>query len=315
MVAVGGADKGKILFVGDREDDPAVFALKEIGLVVVIELAGHDMAAAHQPHPFAAVESGHVTHDFAHPGPADIDQHFRSPGFGFAGVGIGQVDVPQAGLSPGTGDPGAGQDLGAVCGGIPCVQRHQPGVIDPAIAVFVGVLERVVKRGAFRAMGQVQTDGARKDFPAPEVVIQEQPEPDQPGRATPLFPGHDQPEQIRGGRAGLELHILVIGQDEPHRPCDMRHRPEQDFPLFQRLSHKAQLEIFQIPKTAVEELGRGTRGCRGEVIHLGQRNVEAAPGGVTGNAAAVDPATDDEDIVGVLTLCVAQTPASCWLSH
>ena len=37
MILIGRADQREIVFVGDREDDPPVCALKEVALVVVVE--------------------------------------------------------------------------------------------------------------------------------------------------------------------------------------------------------------------------------------------------------------------------------------
>ncbi|MGV8989136.1 MAG: hypothetical protein ACOH2H_23090 [Cypionkella sp.] len=46
---VGGADRGEILLVGDCEDDPAILALQDIPVIMIIELSADDMPAPYQP--------------------------------------------------------------------------------------------------------------------------------------------------------------------------------------------------------------------------------------------------------------------------
>jgi DNA-directed RNA polymerase subunit K/omega len=60
MLLIGGADQGEIGLVGDREDDPPVGALEEVALVVIVELARHDMAAAHEADLLGRVLPGDV---------------------------------------------------------------------------------------------------------------------------------------------------------------------------------------------------------------------------------------------------------------
>ena len=103
----------------------------------------------------------------------------------------------------------------------------------------------------------------------------------------------------------LEPHVLVIGQHKAHRPADMRHRAQQDLALDQRLAYQTDLEIFKVTQPAVKQLGRG-RGCRrGKVVHLGQPHRKAAPRSVPRDAAAIDAAADDKEIVDVLRLRTA----------
>ena len=46
---IGGADQGEVALVGDRENDAAVSALEDVGMVVLEELAHDDVAALDQP--------------------------------------------------------------------------------------------------------------------------------------------------------------------------------------------------------------------------------------------------------------------------
>ena len=96
VFGVGGADQGEISLVGDGENDPPVFALKEIAFVVVIELWHHDVTAAHQTHPFGGVDPHGIANDVFDPGTASVYQHSRTHHTGFAILMGGQRDVPDA---------------------------------------------------------------------------------------------------------------------------------------------------------------------------------------------------------------------------
>ena len=89
-----------------------------------------------------------------------------------------------------------------------------------------------------------------------------------------------------------------MGQNEAHRRDDVRRRLEQDFALDQRLAHQTKLEMFEVAQAAMDELGRCRGGPAGEIVLLEQDHAEAAAGGITGDAAAIDPAADHREIVG-----------------
>jgi hypothetical protein len=76
----------------------------------------------------------------------------------------------------------------------------------------------------------------------------------------------------------------------------VRHGAQQRLALDQAFADEPELEILEIAQAAVEQLGRGRGGRRGEVVHLGQRDGQPAPGSVARDAAAVDAAADDEDV-------------------
>src|ERR1700722_3816502 len=72
----------------------------------------------------------------------------------------------------------------------------------------------------------------------------------------------------------------------------------QNFALDERLANQTKLEMFQIPQTAVDQLARRTGGRRGEIIFLAKIHRPAASGGVSGDSAAVNAASDDGDVKG-----------------
>ena len=100
-----------------------------------------------------------------------------------------------------------------------------------------------------------------------------------------------------GANEGARAHALHMRQDEAQRPDDVRRLREQHLALGERLAHEAELVVLEIAQAAVDQLravrGRGT----GEVAHLSEQHLEAAAGGVGGDAGAVDAAADDRQIV------------------
>ena len=55
--------------------------------------------------------------------------------------------------------------------------------------------------------------------------------------------------------------------------------------------------MLEIAKPAVDQLGRGLRRARGEIVLLDQQHAQAAAGGVARDAGTVDAAADDGEIV------------------
>lgn len=76
----------------------------------------------------------------------------------------------------------------------------------------------------------------------------------------------------------------------------MRHRTKQGLAFDQRLADKPEFKKFKVPQTAMEEFCRGRGGCRPEIIHFGEPDPHPAPRRVAGDAAAIHPATDDEQV-------------------
>ena len=299
MVHVGRPDQREVLFVGDRKDDPPVGALKEIAAVVVVKPGHDDMAAAHQPHALAGRDVGDLADHLFDPRAARVDQRPRAVDLPAACAAIARLlgrHLPQIARPHGIDDPRARQDPRASGLGVARVQHHQPRVLHPAVGIFPADPEAGLQRLAQRIARQVQPPRARQDPPPAHVVIKKQPQPDQPGRAAPAQPGHHHPQKPRGRGVCVEPHLGRPGQHEAHRPAYVGHRDQQRLAFVQRLAHQAELEELQIAQPAMEQLGRGRRGRMGQITHLGQRDRQAAPGGVAGDPAAVHAAPDDEKI-------------------
>jgi hypothetical protein len=92
----------------------------------------------------------------------------------------------------------------------------------------------------------------------------------------------------------------MIGKDETHRPADVRHRAQKRLAFDQAFAHQPELEVLEIAQAAVEELGGGGGRRGGEVVHLGQGNLQATARRVARDPAPVDAAADDEDVQDVV---------------
>ncbi len=182
---------------------------------------------------------------------------------------------------------GSGQNLGAVLFGIHGIQDDETGVLDPAIGVGKRASYLRFERGSGRVGVDINFAGRRKAFSTAEVIVHEQAKPDQPGGAL----------------------VRAVGEDEAERPDDVGGRFEQGLALDQRFAHQAEFVMFEIAKTAVDQLGAGGRGVLGEIILLAEDHLEAAACGVARNAGAVDAASDHQQIDDVV---IAQS-SSLWL--
>ena len=74
--------------------------------------------------------------------------------------------------------------------------------------------------------------------------------------------------------------------------------PPQHLALAQRLAHQAEIVVFEIAQAAVDQPGRARRGAAREIAHLAQIDRKAAAGGVARDAAAIDAAADDGEVIG-----------------
>ena len=157
----------------------------------------------------------------------------------------------------------AGADHGAALGRVERVEHDQARIVHPAIGIFEAALvSPALERRAERIIGEIERAGRGQDLPAAEMVVDEQPQPQQPGRA-----------QARRRR-----------QHEAHRPDQVRRHAQHDLALDQRLAHQAEPAVLEIAQPAVDQLGRGRGGAGREIVLLDQQHPEPAAGGVAGDA-------------------------------
>ena len=64
--------------------------------------------------------------------------------------------------------------------------------------------------------------------------------------------------------------MRLVGQHKSQRLDEMRRRAKQDFPLGQRFGNQPELVVFEIAKTAMNQLRALRRRMRGEIVALDQ---------------------------------------------
>ena len=245
-------------------------------MVFRVEPPHHDMAALHHADLRRRVRPQHGLQHLPHPRPGGVHQRARLDHLRLSAVML-RGHAPQAVHALGAGAPRAGGDDGAALRRVAGVQQHHARIFDPAIRILerhlVFGLEHPARRVAVQPLGA----RGRQALAAAQVVIQEQAQPQQPGRAQPL----------------------VMRQHEAQRPDDVRRDPPNRLAFQQGLAHQPELPVFEVAQPAMHQLGGGGRGRGGQVIGLAQIDRPAPPDGVARDAAAVDAAADDGEVENV----------------
>ena len=99
---------------------------------------------------------------------------------------------------------------------------------------------------------------------------------------------------------------LVVRQHEAQRPDDVRRGIQQHLALDQRLAHQAELIMLEIAQAAVDELGRGLDVPEARSPCSARKHLQAAPRCIARDAAAIDAAADDEEVIGhsAASICI-----------
>ncbi len=277
-----GADEGEVVLVGDDKDHAAVIVLQHEGLGPRVHARNHDVAALHQPHRMGAGVSGMVGGETAHPGSGRI--HYRPcvECFLLAAQLIDQPRLPHLLTAAHVcvryilqlNAAAATDDACALLPGLKGIEDDQTGVIDPCIGELEAGLE-FRKQRAVRA--EAQGPRARQRDPPAQEIVQVQSGADHPART----------------------QVGPVRQLQTQRFNNVRRLAQQHLTLRQSLAHQAKLVLLQIAQTAVDQLAacRGRR--RTQVRHLAQRHVQTPTRGIGSNAAAVDTAADDQQVVQV----------------
>ena len=183
-------------------------------------------------------------------------------------------------------DPKEGGDSGAVLGRGARERHRVPGVVELALVEGDAALDRArlarperAQRRLLRQVPQVVGDPA----PGTEDVVHTDARP--------------HPGTVDEG--------LLQGVDELDRPREVRAQLlEDELALAQGLEHEMEVELLEVPQTAVHQLRRPARRPRGEVACLDQPDLEPTARSVQRGACADDPGTDHQDVELLLT----QTP-------
>ena len=102
-----------------------------------------------------------------------------------------------------------------MAGGIAGIEHDEAGIVDPAVGINEASMELRLHRLAGRVAAEVDPGAAGQRAASRQVVVEEQPGADHPGRA----------------------QVLVVRQHEAQRPDYMRRAVQQDLALQQRLAH------------------------------------------------------------------------------
>ena len=185
-----------------------------------------------------------------------------------------QLEPPQVALARGADERGAHAHIGAARRGVARIEDDETGVLHPAVRIFEAEFRHVAQRRAGGVAVEAQRARRRQAAAAADMVVEKQ--------ACTQHPGRPQAGPVR--------------QHETQRPDDVRRRRPQRLALFERVAHQPEGVVFEIAQAAVDQLGRGGGGRRGEVAFLDQQRLQPAPGGVAGDADAIDAAADHRDV-------------------
>jgi hypothetical protein len=89
----------------------------------------------------------------------------------------------------------------------------------------------------------------------------------------------------------------MMRQHEAERPHEMRRDFGKDGALAKGMRHQPEVIALEVTETAMDKLGRcrGRRACK--IALLDETDRKPAPGGVAREAAAIDAAADDRNVV------------------
>ena len=241
---------------------------------VVEEFRHHDVAPLDQPDPGRRPGAACERAGPADPWTARVDDAPRRDGDALARYPVGKDRGPARAARRERDAGGAGADLRTPGAGIAGVQYHQPRILHPAVRVLEGPAIAAPQRAPARVPAEVDARARRQLVAPAEAVVEKEAQPDRP-------PG---------------AHPGVMREHEAHRPDDVRGVAQEHNALAQGAAHEAEVAVLHVAKPAMDQLGAGRRGVRGQIVLLAQQHVEAAPRRVPGDAGAVDTAADDEQI-------------------
>ncbi|MNV26284.1 hypothetical protein D3C71_1174020 [compost metagenome] len=275
VVGIGGANQGEVLFERNREHHALVGLLEQVRTVMGKQARHHQVAALHQPHSQRGIESRPFQHGTG-PRPTGIDHAAGADALHVA-VGGAQYGPPVIAVADQLFAAGACADVGAALMRIERVEHHQPGIVDARIGIGEAGPVAGLQCSAARIAPQVDALRAREmGSGVAKVVVEPQPRAQHPRRA----------------------QVACMRQHEAGRGDQMRCKQAQCFALVERLAHQRELALLQVAQAAMDQLGAGAGGMRGQVILLAQADRQAASCCVAGDAGAVDAAAHHQHVEG-----------------
>ena len=152
------------------------------------------------------------------------------------------------------------------------IEYHQAGVIDPAVGIFEAFGDFAFQRAVGAEFEAFRT---RELFALAQVVIQEQACADHPRRP----------------------QVWAVRQHEAHLLDDVRGLGQQHFAFGQGFAHQAEFVMFEVTQATVDQLAAGGGSVAGQVVLFAKEYRQTATGCVCCNADAIDPATDNGNVI------------------
>ena len=125
-------------------------------------------------------------------------------------IRVFENSFPMIGVTRERCAPGPRQDFSAARLCINGVQDNKARILNPAIRILERQLELVLQSLQFRRRFAAKRGRCGQDLSTAQMIVDEQAQSDQPSWA----------------------QLLVVRQDEPHRPDDVRCGSEQDLSLY-----------------------------------------------------------------------------------
>ncbi len=195
----------------------------------------HDVAALDQPHLRWAVGAHDVAQDIGDPGAGGVDQHAGRQGRQRRRRRVSSVSVQASPWRSAAMQRVRGWMLAPRARASMALSTTRRASSTQQSEYSKAVVELGLQRPAGRVAAQIEAAGRRQGAAAAEMVVEEQPEAQQPGRPQPG----------------------VMRQHEAQRPDDVRRRTQQHLALDQRLADQPELVVFEIAQAAMDQLGRG----------------------------------------------------------
>ena len=182
--------------------------------------------------------------------------------------------MPQAVVDRCRLEAGTRRDERATPGRATRIDNGQARIIDTGVVVRKAVGITWLEARAQGGAGQALAARLRQAGLAAQKVIQKQAGADHPARP----------------------RMRLMRQHELQRFDQMRRCLEQHFALMQGLAYQAEFIVFEVAQAAMDQLGAPLRGRRSKIALLDQQHRQAAPGGVTRDAATIDATADDQQV-------------------
>jgi hypothetical protein len=128
------------VLVRDREDDPLVRILEDVGVIVFEQPPRDDVATLDEAHAMVRVATQRAVQQFAHPW-AGCVRNRTGAYVELRAVRAAQLRVPFTTGAHCADELGTREHGRATFLGVECIQHDEPGVVDPAVGIDKAALD------------------------------------------------------------------------------------------------------------------------------------------------------------------------------